>query len=68
MLSSLFGVGVRKRFPNKSDVLNNQKNPTPLATYGTINVVDIALLDDESLELDGDVDRDRFLKHRNFLR
>jgi hypothetical protein len=68
VLSSLFGVGVRKRFPNKSDVLNNQKNPTPLATYDTINVVDIALSDDESLELDGDVDRDRFMKHRNFMR
>ena len=70
VLSALYGIGVRKRFPNKADVLNNQKNPAQLVTYDTINVVDISLSDDSSLELDPDVSNDRFRdpEFYNYLR
>lgn len=69
VLSALYGVGIRKTFPNKADVHNNQKNPIPLATHDIINVVDLSLADDLSLELDSDVDFDRFGSgNGNFLR
>ena len=69
VLSCLFGVGVRKRFPNKSNVHNNQKNPIPLKSYDIINVVDLSPSADEELELDSDVDAGRFNPDKgNFLR
>ena len=53
VLSSLFGVGFRKRFPSKCNVNNNKNNSLSLATFDIIHVVDTSLdEEDESLELD----------------
>ena len=56
-----------EEIPQQNDIYNNQNNPLPLKTHDAINVVDISLLGndeslevDHSLELDTDVDRDRF--------
>ena len=67
VLCSMFGVGVRKRFPNKSDINNKLKNPLKLCTYHTLHAVDISLLDDTTI--DHDVDVDKFASESsNFLR
>ena len=58
ILSSMFGVGVRKRLPTKANMKDSQRNPSRLASHDTLHVVDIPL--EEDTILDSEINESRF--------
>ena len=66
ILSSLYGIGIRKRFPTRANIDNRQLNPSQLMLHDTINMIDLPM--EEGLELDTDIDEAKFYNVGNHIK